>query len=188
MKKLVVLCDYITVVNIVTAFVTFRPIIMDLIQKFPNRTKFRRRIITTLSLGKSTYKSLKNSVKSSQQIIVTRDNFSVDLSLKTNYLPTWNFEWGVSFQRVEWNDNQSRPDKISTNCQIFDIDIFSIRCWRPGLFMIPFFYFRHLLRELNNFRDTYELIRFLNLQVNMSNLSNSIFLLRIKILLTLWKV
>ena len=85
MKKLVVLCDYITVVNIVTAFVTFRPIIMDLIQKFPNRTKFRRRIITTLSLGKSTYKSLKNSVKSSQQIIVTRDNFSVDLSLKTNY-------------------------------------------------------------------------------------------------------
>ena len=51
--------------------------------------------------------------------------------------------------------------------------------------MIPFFYFRHLLRELNNFRDTYELIRFLNLQVNMSNLSNSIFLLRIKILLTL---
>ena len=95
--------------------------------------------------------------------------------LELNFFNLWNFEWGVSFQRVEWNDNQSRPDKISTNCQIFDIDIFSIRCWRPGLFMIPFFYFRRLLRELNNFRDTYKLIWFLNLQVNISNLSNSNF-------------
>ena len=40
----------ILVVNIVTVFVTFRPI-MDLIQKFPNHTQ----IIITLSLGKLTY-------------------------------------------------------------------------------------------------------------------------------------
>ena len=50
----------ILVVNIVTVFVTFRPI-MDLIQKlFPNRTNSR--IIITLSLGKYIFK---NSVKSS---------------------------------------------------------------------------------------------------------------------------